>query len=76
MQRAYEYIYITCKKQNNTEKFYSRVSGEENTMFYNVNFKSNNTINLFECGIQYVDETVQPFNKRTNGHMSDIKYKP
>jgi hypothetical protein len=45
-------------------------------MFYNVNFKSNNTINLFECGIHYVDETVQPFNKSTNGHMSDIKYMP
>ena len=71
-------IHVTslAKNRNNTEKFYSRVCGEEYTMFYNVNFKSNNTINLCECGIQYIDETVQPFNKRTNGHMSDNKYKP
>jgi hypothetical protein len=75
MQRVLEYTLHQLQKIE-TEKFYNRVSGEEYTMFYNVNFKSNNTINLFECGIHYVDETVQPFNKRTNGHMSDIKYMP
>jgi hypothetical protein len=30
------------------------------------------TINVFECGIQYVDETVQPFNKGMNGHTSKL----
>jgi hypothetical protein len=34
-------IHVTslAKNRNNTEKFYSRVSGEEYTMLYNVNFK-------------------------------------
>ena len=76
MQRVQGYtLHHLPKHRNNTEKFYSRVNEEEYTIFYNVNFKSNDTINFFECGIQYVDETVHPF-KRTNGHMSGIKYNP
>jgi hypothetical protein len=64
-------IHVTslAKNRNNTEKFYSRVSGEEYTMFYNVNFKSNNTINLFECAIVVSNTPMKQYSLLINVRM-------
>jgi hypothetical protein len=48
------------------------------SLFCNVNCKSPNVVYLLEChvcGSQYVGESVQPFNKRMNGHRSDLTKK-
>jgi hypothetical protein len=44
----------------------------------NVNCKTPNVVYLLDChvcGSQYVGESVQPFNKRMNGHRSDLTKK-
>ena len=57
-------IHVTslAKNRNNTEKFYSRVSGEEYTMFYNVNFKS-------EENCWTMDEELYCDVEKRNGHL-------
>ena len=47
-------------------------------IFCNVNCKTPNVVYLLDChvcGLQYVGESVQPFNKRMNGHRSDLTKK-
>ena len=64
-------IHVTslAKNRNNTEKFYSRVCGEEYTMVYNVNFKSNYTINLFECAIVVSNTSMKQYSLFINVRM-------
>lgn len=64
-------IHVTslAKNRNNTEKFYSRVSGGEYTIFYNVNFKSNNTINIFECAIVVSSTSMKQYSLLINVRM-------
>jgi hypothetical protein len=48
------------------------------TIFFNVNCKTPNVVYLLDChvcGSQCVGESVQPFNKRMNGHRSDLTKK-
>ena len=50
-----------------------RQEGEHNILC-NVKCKTPNVVYLLDChvcGSQYVGESVQPFNKRMNGHRSD-----
>jgi hypothetical protein len=47
-------------------------------MFSNVNYKIPNVVYLLDChvcGSQCVGESVHPFNKRMNGHRSDLTKK-
>ena len=53
-------------------------TGKEYKIFCNVNYKTPNVVYLLDChvcGSQYVGESVQPFNKRMNGHRSDLTKK-
>jgi hypothetical protein len=57
--------------------FHSKTTGKEYKIFCNVNCKTPNVVNLLDChvcGSQYVGESVQPFNKRMNGHRSDLTW--
>ena len=49
-----------------------------NLNYCNVTCKTQNVVYLLQCrcGMQYVGETEQPFNKRMNGHRSDYTCKP
>jgi predicted GIY-YIG superfamily endonuclease len=58
--------------------------GSKNSLFSvfdflsNVNCKTPNVVYLLDChvcGSQYVGESVQPFNKRMNGHRSHLTKK-
>ena len=54
------------------------MTGKEYNIFCNVNGKTPNVVYLLDChvcGSQYVGESVQPFNKRMNGHRSDLTKK-
>jgi hypothetical protein len=56
----------------------SLTTGKEYKIFCNVNYKTPNVVYLLDCqvcGLQYVGESVQPFNKRMNGHRSDLTKK-
>jgi hypothetical protein len=58
--------------------FHSKTTGKEYKIFCNVNCKTPNVVYLLDChvcGSQYVGESVQPFNKRMNGHRSDLTKK-
>jgi hypothetical protein len=58
--------------------FHSKTTGKEYKIFCNVNCKTPNVVYLLDCyvcGSQYVGEGVQPFNKRMNGHRSDLTKK-
>jgi hypothetical protein len=58
--------------------FHSKTTGKEYKIFCNVNCKIPNVVYLLDChvcGSQYVGESVQPFNKRLNGHRSDLTKK-
>ena len=47
-------------------------------IFCNVNCKTPNVVYLLDCHLcvsQYAGESVQPFNKRLNGHLSDLTKK-
>ena len=58
--------------------FHSKTTGKEYKIFRNVNCKTPNVVYLLAChvwGSQYVGESVQPFNKRMNGHRSDLTKK-
>ena len=61
-----------------TQVFHSKTTGNEYKIFCNVNCKTPNVVYLLDChvcGSQYVGESVQPFNKRMNGHRSDLMKK-
>ena len=61
-----------------TQVFHSKTTGKEYKIFCNVNCKTPNVDYLLDCrvcGSQYVGESVQPFNKRMNGHRSDLTKK-
>ena len=61
-----------------TQVFHSKTTGKEYKIFCNVNCKTPNVVYLLDChvcGSQYVGESVQPFNKRMNGHRSDLTKK-
>jgi hypothetical protein len=54
------------------------MTGKEYKIFCNVNCKTPNVVYLLDChvcGSQYVGESAQPFNKRMNGHRSDLMKK-
>ena len=51
-----------------------QLTGKEYKIVCNVNCKTPNVVYLLEChvcGSQYAGESVQPFNKKMNGHRSD-----
>ena len=68
-------IYIQLQ---HAQVFHSKTTGKEYKIFCNVNCKTPNVVYLLDChvcGSQYVGESVQPFNKRMNGHRSDLTKK-
>ena len=67
-----------CLQLQQTQVFHSKTTGKEYKIFCNVNCKTPNVVYLLDChvcGSQYVGESVQPFNKRMNGHRSDLTKK-
>jgi hypothetical protein len=67
-----------CLQLQHTQVFHSKTTGKEYKIFCNVNCKTPNVVYLLDChvcGSQYVGESVQPFNKRMNGHRSDLTKK-
>ena len=57
---------------------HSKMTGKEYKIFCNVNCKTPNVVYLLAChvcGSLCVGESVQPFNKRMNGHRSDLTKK-
>ena len=61
-----------CLQLQHTQVFHSKTTGKEYKIFCNVNCKTPNVVYLLDChvcGSQYVGESVQPFNKRMNGHL-------
>jgi hypothetical protein len=67
-----------CLQLQHTQVFHSKTTGKEYKIFCNVNCKTTNVVYLLGChvcGSQYVGESVQPFNKRMNGHSSDLTKK-
>jgi hypothetical protein len=64
-----------CLQLQHAQVFHSKTTGKEYKIFCNVNCKTPNVVYLLDChlcGSQYVGESVQPFNKRMNGHRSDL----
>jgi hypothetical protein len=58
--------------------FENPLSIKEYKIFCNVNCKTPNVVYLLDCHVcrsQYVGESVQPFNKRMNGHKCDLTKK-
>ena len=67
-----------CLQLQHAQLFHSKTTGKEYKIFCNVNYKTPNVVYLLDChvcGSQYVGENVQPFNKRMNGHRSDLTKK-
>ena len=67
-----------CLQLQHTQVFHSKTTGKEYKIFCNVNCKTPDVVYLLDChvcGSQYVGESVQPFNKRMNGHRSDLTKK-
>ena len=67
-----------CLQLQHSQVFHSKTTGKENKIFCNANCKTPNVAYLLDChvsGSQYVGESVQPFNKRINGHRSDLTKK-
>jgi hypothetical protein len=60
-----------CLQLQHAQVFHSKTTGKEYKIFCNVNCKTPNVVYLLDCGWQYAGESVQPFNKRMNGHRSD-----
>jgi hypothetical protein len=63
-----------CLQLQHAQVFHSKTTGKEYKIFCNVNCKTPNVVYLLDChicGWQCVGESVQPFNKRMNGHRSD-----
>jgi hypothetical protein len=70
--------YKCCLQLQHTQVFYSKTTGKEYKIFCNVNCKTPNVVYLLDChvcGSQHGGESVQPFNKRMNGHRSDLTKK-
>jgi hypothetical protein len=66
-------------KTKDSSSYNSKVTGKQYKILCTVNCKSANIIYILECtvcGFQYVGESMQPFHKRLNGHMSDLTKKP
>ena len=64
-----------CLQLQHAQVFHSKTTGKEYKIFCDVNSKTLNVVYLLDChvcGSQYVGESVQPFNKRMNGHRSDL----
>ena len=69
---------VSAVSNCNTHVFHSKTTGKKHKIFCNVNCKTPNVVYLLDChvcGSQYVGESVQPFNKRRNGHRSDLTKK-
>jgi hypothetical protein len=67
-----------CLQLQHAQVFHSKTTGKEYNILCNVNCKTPNVVYLLDChvcGSQYVGESVQPFNKRMNGHRSDLTTK-
>ena len=66
-----------CKSAIPGNSFQSTVTKEQFKIFSEVNCKSKNLIYLLtcQCGIQYVGQTITPFNIRLNNHRSFNKTK-
>ena len=67
-----------CLQLQHAQVFHSKTTGKEYNIFCNVNCKTPNVFYFLDChvcGSQYVGESVQPFNKRMNGHRSDLTKK-
>jgi hypothetical protein len=63
-----------CLQLQHAQVFHSKTTGKEYKIFCNVNRKTPNVAYLLNShlyGSQCVGESVQPFNKRMNGHRSD-----
>lgn len=68
----------SCRQMSNTKTFKSNTTGKEYTIFGNLTCKTENTVYILECTVcplQYVGESIQQFNKRMNGHRSDLDRK-
>ena len=64
-----------CLQLQHAQMFHSKTARTEYNNFCNVNCKTPNVVYLLDChvcGQQYVGENVQPFNKRMDGHRSDL----
>ena len=67
-----------CLQLQHTQVYHCKTTGKEYKIFCNVNCKTPIVVDLLDChlcGSQYVGESVQPFNKRMNGHRSDLSKK-
>jgi hypothetical protein len=67
-----------CLQLQSAQVFHSKTTGKEYKIFCNVNCKTPNVayhLDCDVCGSQCVGESVQPFNKRMNGHRSDLAKK-
>ena len=70
--------YVIYIQLQHAQVFHRKTTGKEYQTFCNVNCKTPNVVYLLVChvsGSQYVGESVQPFNKRMNGHRSDLTKK-
>ena len=69
---------MCCLQLQRAQVFHSRTTVKEYKIFCNVNCKTPNVaypLDCHVCGSQYVGESVEPFNKRINGHRSDLTKK-
>ena len=67
-----------CLQLQHAQVFHNKTTGKEYKIFCNVNCKTPNVVYLLDCHVcrsQYIGESVQPFNKRMNGHRSDLTKK-
>jgi hypothetical protein len=67
-----------CRHMQHSSLYTSKVTGKQNNILCTFNCKSANIIYILECsacGLQYVDESKQPFHKRLHGHRSDLTKK-
>ena len=68
-----------CRHIQPSSTFQCKTTRKTYKIFCSVNCKSSNVIYLLECavcGLQYVGESKQQFNRRLNGHRSDLNIKP
>ena len=64
---------LCCKAALTESTFQSAVTQEKFTIYSHASCKTQNCIYLLTCGIckiQYVGQTITPFNKRLNNHRS------
>ena len=68
----------SCLQLQHAHVFHSNTTGKEYTIFCNVHCTMPNVVYPLDChvwGSQCVGESVQLFNKRMNGHRSDLTKK-